>query len=103
MHQVQLADKLFEAAEHRARSAGFASVDDYVADVLSHNLVEGDLNPPTDAPASAHEYRIQIKSPALKSPEDRIRAMDAFAIANVDAPVLQDTAFDREGLYDERA
>jgi hypothetical protein len=34
MHQVQLNDKLYKEAERRAREAGFASVDEFVADQL---------------------------------------------------------------------
>jgi len=40
MHQVQLNDKLYKEAERRATEAGFSSVDEYVADVVSHDLVE---------------------------------------------------------------
>lgn len=40
MHQIQLADRLFTEAQRRATAAGFATVDEYVADVVSHDLVE---------------------------------------------------------------
>ena len=40
MHQVQLNDKLYKEAERRAAEAGFPTVDEYVADVVSHDLVE---------------------------------------------------------------
>jgi hypothetical protein len=36
------------------------------------------------------------------SPEERIKAMDAFAEKNRGLPHLPDEAFDRENLYDER-
>jgi hypothetical protein len=38
MHQVQLSDQLYQDAQRRAAEAGFSSVDQYVADVLSHDL-----------------------------------------------------------------
>jgi len=38
MHQIQLDDQLFQAAQRRAAAAGFAGVDEYVADVLQHEL-----------------------------------------------------------------
>ena len=43
MHQVQLADQLDKEAQRRASEAGFATVDEYVADVVSHDLEEGEL------------------------------------------------------------
>jgi hypothetical protein len=42
MHQVQLNDQLYREAQRRASEAGYATVDDYVADVVSHDLVEDD-------------------------------------------------------------
>lgn len=38
MQQVQLNERLYQEAKHRAAEAGFASVDEYVAEVLSHDL-----------------------------------------------------------------
>lgn len=38
MHQVNLNDDLYREAEQRAVAAGFANVDDYVADLLVHDL-----------------------------------------------------------------
>jgi hypothetical protein len=40
MHQIQLNDQLYQEAELRAAEAGFGSVDEYVADVLRHDLQE---------------------------------------------------------------
>ncbi len=40
MYQIQLADQLYQEAERRASAAGFVSVDEYVADVLQHDLQE---------------------------------------------------------------
>jgi hypothetical protein len=34
MHQINLNDALFEDVQRRATAAGFANVDDYVADLL---------------------------------------------------------------------
>ena len=42
MHQIQLSDQLYQVAQRRAAEAGFGSVDDYVADVLQHDLVDTD-------------------------------------------------------------
>jgi len=41
MHQVQLDERLYKDAQRRATEAGFSSVDEYVADIVSHDLVEG--------------------------------------------------------------
>lgn len=38
MHQIQLSDELYQELQARAADAGFASVDDYVADVLEQEF-----------------------------------------------------------------
>jgi hypothetical protein len=38
MHHIQLPDQLYENVQRRAAESGFASVDDYVADVLTGDL-----------------------------------------------------------------
>ena len=38
MHQVNLSDQLYQDAQRRAAEAGFSSVDEYVADLLSQDL-----------------------------------------------------------------
>jgi hypothetical protein len=38
MHQVQLADPLYQEARRRATEAGFATVDEYVADIIAQDL-----------------------------------------------------------------
>ena len=38
MHQVNIADELYKDAQRRAIEAGFTTVDEYVADVISHDL-----------------------------------------------------------------
>ena len=38
MHQVSLNDHLYQEAQRRAEAAGFSSVDEYVADVLSYDF-----------------------------------------------------------------
>jgi hypothetical protein len=40
MHQIQLDDQLYKEAQRRAAEAGFSTVDEYIADVVSHDLVE---------------------------------------------------------------
>lgn len=40
MPQIELNERVFSAAQRRAAEAGFSSVDEYVADVVSHDLVE---------------------------------------------------------------
>jgi len=47
-----------------------------------------------------HERALSIQPPVHKTAEERIRAMDAFAKANRKLPILPDSAFDRENLYD---
>jgi hypothetical protein len=44
MHQVNLNDELYQEARRRAEAAGFPSVDEYVADVLSHDFQLVDEN-----------------------------------------------------------
>jgi len=38
MQQVQLAEELYRNAQRRAQATGFSSVDEYVAEILSHEL-----------------------------------------------------------------
>jgi hypothetical protein len=40
MQQVQLNDTLYKEAERRAAEAGFPTVDEYVADVLTQEIVD---------------------------------------------------------------
>ena len=40
MQQIQLDDQLYQEAERRASAAGFVTVDEYVADVLQHDVHE---------------------------------------------------------------
>ena len=38
MPQVQLNDQIFTAAQRRAADVGYANVDEYIADVIAHDL-----------------------------------------------------------------
>ena len=40
MHQIQLNEQLYLDVQRRAMASGFVSVDEYVADVLKHELRE---------------------------------------------------------------
>ena len=40
MQQIQLTDRMYQDAQRRATEAGFSTVDEYVADIVSHDLVE---------------------------------------------------------------
>jgi PHD/YefM family antitoxin component YafN of YafNO toxin-antitoxin module len=40
MHQIQLNEQLYQDVQRRASAAGFVTVDEYVADVLQHDLNE---------------------------------------------------------------
>ena len=40
--------------------------------------------------------------PTYKTPEERIRAMDALAEAWSDIPLVPDSAFDRENIYEDK-
>ncbi len=44
VHQIHINDQLYLEAQRRATEAGFSSVDDYVADVLQHNLQQDTEN-----------------------------------------------------------
>jgi hypothetical protein len=38
MHQVQLDDHLYEQVQRRATDAGFSTVDEYIAEILSRDI-----------------------------------------------------------------
>jgi hypothetical protein len=40
MQQVQLPDQLYRVAQHRALEAGFASVEEYIADVVAQDVAD---------------------------------------------------------------
>jgi hypothetical protein len=42
MHHIQLDSQLYQEAQRRAAETGFESVDEYVADVLRHDLEDGE-------------------------------------------------------------
>ncbi len=44
MRQVHLNDRLYQEAQRGAEASGFSSVDEYVADVLSHDFQLDDEN-----------------------------------------------------------
>ena len=57
MQQVNLTDQLYQEAQRRATEAGFASVDEYVASILSsdYEVVNEELDhfsPPSESPSS---------------------------------------------------
>ena len=43
MHQIQLDDQLYQEAERCASAAGFVTVDEYVADVLQHDIIHEEI------------------------------------------------------------
>jgi hypothetical protein len=44
MQQIQLSDQLYQDAKRRASEAGYSNVDQYIADVLVHDLTNNDGN-----------------------------------------------------------
>jgi hypothetical protein len=42
MPQVQLNDQIFDAARRRAADGGYASVNEYIADVVTHDLSDAE-------------------------------------------------------------
>ncbi len=44
MHQINLNDRLYQDVQRRAAKAGFASVDEYVADLLQGDLEDENLD-----------------------------------------------------------
>ena len=40
MPQIQLDDQVFKAAQHRAAVGGYSSVDEYISDIVVHDLAE---------------------------------------------------------------
>jgi hypothetical protein len=69
MHQVQLNDRLYEEAERRARAAGFASVDEFVAHQLESDFsdVQEDFDDHFTSEVVAHLDRISEEMKAGKS------------------------------------
>ena len=53
MSQVQLNEPLYTEARRRAEEAGYSTVDEYVADVVSHDLVDEGLG---ETPALDHLF-----------------------------------------------
>ena len=43
-----------------------------------------------------------LPHPKYKTPQERIAAMDAVAEKYANAPILPDSAFDRENIYEDR-
>jgi hypothetical protein len=41
MQQIQLTDQLYQEMQRRAVAAGFSTVDEYITDVLTHDLDDG--------------------------------------------------------------
>ena len=82
----QLSARLTEAA----RARGMDPVK------LLESLVAEHLPPVVSSPGQGsprHPYR---------TPEERVRAMDALAEKNAALPILPDSAFDRESIYEDR-
>ena len=44
MHQVQLSDQLYRVAQRRASEAGFATVEEYIADVEAQDIADDTEN-----------------------------------------------------------
>jgi uncharacterized protein (DUF433 family) len=44
MQQIQIADELFKDAQRQAAKAGFANVNDYIAELMRNNLKQGERN-----------------------------------------------------------
>ncbi len=44
MRQVQLNDQVYSEAENQAISAGFKSVDEYIADLVTHDMFDSTEN-----------------------------------------------------------
>jgi hypothetical protein len=44
MQQVQLTDQIYREAQRRASEAGFASVEEYIADVVTKDVVDDEEN-----------------------------------------------------------
>ena len=44
MYQIQLNDQLYQEARRHALASGFVTVDEYIADVLQHDLHEESEN-----------------------------------------------------------
>ncbi|MDR3692748.1 MAG: hypothetical protein P4L46_25430 [Fimbriimonas sp.] len=75
MHQVQIADQLYQEAEKRARVAGFATVDEYVADALAADLHEEGFDHLFTPERIAHFDRIsaEVKAGGKTYTPDEVR------------------------------
>ena len=46
MPQIQIDDQVFQAAQRRAADGGYSSVDEYITDVVAHDLSNADEETP---------------------------------------------------------
>lgn len=61
MHQIQLTDELFEDAQRAAKARGFATVDEYIADVITHDVADEVLTLTPDQVIKVREAQEQIE------------------------------------------
>ena len=47
------------------------------------------------------QVAVSPKTPKYKTPQEHIAAMDAIAAKNAGLPILPDSAFDRESIYED--
>ncbi len=53
-------------------------------------------------PPMASNSHVAARHSKYKTPQERIAAMDAVAEKYANAPILPDSAFDRENIYEDR-
>jgi len=69
---------------------------------IKHEAQLRGLEPADIVRRMIEEQTVQApQQPKYKTPQERIQAMDALAEKNAHLPILPDSAFDRENIYDD--
>jgi len=80
---ITLPDDVMQLAERQAKAAGFASVDEYVADLVREDEGVEDLSPPAGGIRTAEELRaavaVGLASPPIPSVDDMFAKLRRIA------------------------
>ncbi len=85
MPQIELTERVFSAAQRCAAEAGFSSVDEYVADVVSHDPVEESLG----AAANLDHLFTPERLAHIDAAEAEIQAGNSYTAEQADAELAR--------------
>jgi hypothetical protein len=85
MHQFDLADQLYDEAQSRAAEAGYATVDEYIVDVVKRDSVETAL---CEAPNRDHLFTPE-RLEQIDEAEAEIRAGNCYTAAQAKAELAK--------------